>query len=204
MSINSYWFQTYMHEIGHALGLGHAGNYNSSASFSQDAKFSADSWQASVMSYFDQEMNPNTKADFAYTATLMPADIIAIQRLYGTDFETREGNTTYGAKTNVGGYLGDLMKMAFGEKAAIARVFIDNPMTLTIFDTGGRDTLNFAPSRYAQTINLQAGGVSDIMGMIGNVQIARGVMIENAIGGTSRDKIIGNVRDNVPQWRNGE
>ena len=30
--IDSYGFQTYLHEIGHALGLGHAGDYNGGAS----------------------------------------------------------------------------------------------------------------------------------------------------------------------------
>lgn len=31
LDLNSYMLQTYMHEIGHALGLGHAGNYNGDA-----------------------------------------------------------------------------------------------------------------------------------------------------------------------------
>ena len=32
--IDSYGYQTYIHEIGHALGLGHQGPYNGSASYS--------------------------------------------------------------------------------------------------------------------------------------------------------------------------
>jgi serralysin len=39
LSLNSYWFQTYMHEIGHAIGLGHAGNYNGSATWGRNNKF---------------------------------------------------------------------------------------------------------------------------------------------------------------------
>lgn len=31
--INSYTFQTYVHEIGHALGLGHPGNYNGAGNY---------------------------------------------------------------------------------------------------------------------------------------------------------------------------
>ena len=50
--LNSYSFQTYIHEIGHALGLGHAGNYNGEASFPYDAEFYNDGWPVSVMSYF--------------------------------------------------------------------------------------------------------------------------------------------------------
>ncbi|MEM9970467.1 MAG: matrixin family metalloprotease, partial [Pseudomonadota bacterium] len=30
---DGYFFQTYLHEVGHALGLGHAGNYNGNASY---------------------------------------------------------------------------------------------------------------------------------------------------------------------------
>ncbi|MHA3916475.1 matrixin family metalloprotease [Halovulum sp. GXIMD14793] len=37
--INSYSFQTYVHEIGHALGLGHQGNYNGSANYGTDETF---------------------------------------------------------------------------------------------------------------------------------------------------------------------
>jgi len=47
--IDSYGYQTYIHEIGHALGLGHQGPYNGSASYSTNAVFANDTWQYSIM-----------------------------------------------------------------------------------------------------------------------------------------------------------
>ena len=69
-TIDSYSFQTYVHEIGHALGLGHPGDYNASdgrpdPTYEADAKFLNDSWQASVMSYFNQAQNTYIDADEA-------------------------------------------------------------------------------------------------------------------------------------------
>jgi serralysin len=211
ISMNSYWYQTMVHEIGHALGLGHAGNYNGEASWPTSALYNNDSWQATVMSYFAQgdgdgvgqggftgdSVNPNINATYAYLATLMPADIIAIQNLYGTNVTTRAGNTVYGANSNVGGYFGQLMDQAVGGATATTRIFIDNPVALTIFDTGGRDTLDFSTVGVYQRINLNAGALSNVGGLRENLQIARGVVIENAIGGRAEDRIIGNARGNI-------
>lgn len=62
---DTYSLQTYIHEIGHALGLGHAGDYNGSATYGVDNKFTFDSWQTSVMSYFSQAENTDLDASYA-------------------------------------------------------------------------------------------------------------------------------------------
>lgn len=195
-SVNSYLFQTYLHEIGHALGLGHAGNYNGSATWGHDNKFANDSWQATVMSYFSQPENTNTGASYAYTATLMAADIIAIQSLYGTNVQTRSGDTVYGNHSNVDGYLGDLFDQWLGGAAPEAETYIGNAVTLTLFDTGGIDTLDASGISVAQRIDLNAEAKSDVGGLFGNIIIARGTVIENAIGGNGNDRLAGNAAAN--------
>ena len=92
----NYYLQTYIHEIGHALGLGHTGSYNGSASYGSDAHFANDSWQMSIMSYFSQSENTAVDASFAYLATAQLADIAAVHHLYGTPANIETGNTTYG------------------------------------------------------------------------------------------------------------
>ena len=203
-SVNSYWFQTYLHEIGHALGLGHAGNYNGSANYGDDALFENDSWQASVMSYFSQDENPNTGgASYAFTATAMAADIIAVQSLYGTNFQTRSGDTVYGNNSNVTGYLGDLFDQWMGGAPRTTAVYDNNPIAITLFDTGGQDTLDVSGQLVAQRVDLRSEAKSNVAGLIGNIIIARGTVIENAIGGSGNDTLSGNQVANVLTGGNG-
>ena len=97
--IDSYGYQTYIHEIGHALGLGHQGPYNGSASYSTDAVYANDTWQYSLMSYFSE---PNYGgSSYRYVITPQMADIYAVQSYYGAT-TTRTGNTVYGFHNTAG------------------------------------------------------------------------------------------------------
>jgi len=82
-TIDSYSFETYLHEIGHALGLGHAGPHDGSATFGTDNVYLNDIVLITLMSYLRVSDNPNVEGGQALRVSPMPADLLAIQRLYG-------------------------------------------------------------------------------------------------------------------------
>lgn len=181
--IGEYGYQTYIHEIGHAIGLGHGGPYDGSAEYPNDAAYVNDSWQASVMSYFSQTENTFVDASLGYTTTPMPADVIAVQDMYGTATDTRLGDTTYG----------------FGDTTGEARLNftqLDTPFSLTLVDSGGTDTLNLSGYSDDQVIDLNPLTYSDVGGGKGNLSIARGTTVENALGASGDDVLVGNDASN--------
>ena len=192
--LNTYSFQTYIHETGHALGLGHAGNYNGSASYASDSLYLNDAWATTVMSYFSQTDNTYFQAQGftqEFVVTPMVADGVAVANLYGTNTLTRTGNTTYGFNSTAGN--------------AVYDATLNPTVSYTIYDNGGTDTLDYSGFSQNQVINLNAETFSNIGSRVGNVSIARGAVIENAIGGSGADTIIGNRREQYAdrQWRRG-
>lgn len=175
--IGSYVFRTYMHETLHALGLGHPQDYDTVTHFKRSV-IANDSWQMSLMSYFDQNENTAINATKAYNVTPMLADYLAMTAMYGTA-AVRTGNTVYGVGSTAGGALDHVAQLGAGA-------------AFLIVDSAGTDRVDFRTSSAAQRIDLRAGAISDVMGAIGNMQIAPDTIIEYARGGQGSDTITGN------------
>ena len=176
----NYLYSTFVHEIGHALGLGHGGDYNGDVSW-RDLTYANDTYQMSVMSYLLPSENPftSTMSD-AYLLTPMLADALAVHSLYGAPTNVHTGDTVYGYGSNAG----DAYNLDLWDGST--------PYALTIVDSGGVDTLNLVNSATGVNLDLREGHFSDIMGLTGNLGIAYGTVVENATGSNLADEISGN------------
>jgi serralysin len=184
---------TLLHEIGHAIGLSHPAAYNASAgtsiTYRANATYYEDSLQYSVMSYFsERETGADFRTDAAgprrYSSAPLMDDISAAQRLYGVNTTTRTGDTVYGFNSNTG----RLWYSATNELSALV---------FCAWDAGGIDTFDFSGYlNNGQIIDLRQGCFSSVGGLVGNVSIALGAVIENAIGGNGSDTFRGNSANN--------
>ena len=193
-------FYLYLHEIGHALGLKHPGPYDVSSLSSIDKIFLNDTYQTTVMSYFRQNHDDFVDASFAYPVTPMIADIIAIQNFYGAPIDINAGDTVYGYGSNLDGYLGEFFKRWTGEE----NTPFEDPVTLTLYDNDGNDTLDLHTDTTDQRVDLHPEGISNVYGLVGNLIIARDTLIENFVAGSGDDSVLGNEAANLLEGRDGD
>ena len=176
-----------VHELGHTIGLSHPGDYDASdglpITYANDAEYYEDSAQYTVMSYFDET---DTGGDYhgAYAASLMLDDISAAQQEYGVNLTTRTGDTVYGFNSTA-------------DRPWYLATSASTKLIFAAWDAGGNDTFDFSGFGVAQTIDLREGFFSSVGGLVGNVAVAKGAAIENAIGGSGADGITGNALANA-------
>lgn len=202
-----YDFITYIHEIGHALGLKHPhnklGGFNTfpgvanGASFGDLGDFDLNQGLYTMMSYNDGwQTRPGGPlldtgvVTYGYEGTPMALDIAALQYLYGINTSYKAGNDSY----------------------VMPSANISGTFYSCLWDAGGNDTIRNS-SALASTIDLRtatlghdAGGggyLSFVGGIEGGFTIANGAVIENAAGGSAADWIIGNDTANMLRGNGG-
>ena len=206
--LNNHLFQTYIHEIGHALGLAHAGDYNAGngqpVTYPESVLYENDTLNLTIMSYITQSMNTNDNADFARVVTPQIVDVIAMDDLYGLAAEIYHGDTKYGVGSNVGGYM-DIVFSGLTDSSFTHQYWDSTqPVSFTIVDTGGLDKINFSTDTTNQIIDLRQKQISDIYGVKGSMIIARDTKIENYTAGSGNDDITGNTSNNLIRGNNGK
>ena len=191
-----YDFVTYMHEIGHALGLKHPHNkiggfqtfpgVGNGNSFGDLGDFDLNQGLYTMMSYNDGwQTRPGGPlldtgvVKYGYEGTPMALDIAALQYLYGVNSSYKTGDDSY----------------------MLAQANRSGTFFACLWDAGGTDIIRNQSAK-ASTIDLRAatlghdagggGYLSHVTGIEGGFTIAHGAVIENAAGGSAADLITGN------------
>ncbi|MDP4595117.1 MAG: zinc-dependent metalloprotease [Beijerinckiaceae bacterium] len=182
---------TLLHEIGHALGLKHPFETNANGDLNSILPSSLDSSINTQMSYTQyQPSNVGVASgnSIQYNglnpSTYSLYDIAALQYLYGSN-TTSVGNQTY----------------AF---------LPDDPVYITISDSGPNNTIDLSALTGANTVDLQGGGRSDLAitqslpfsinnqyNGTGALTIGYSAQVANVIGGSGADHVNGNSINNT-------
>ena len=162
-----------------------------------------------------------------FASTPQIHDVLAIQRIYGADMTTRTGDTTYGFNSNAGrdsydfaktpapvftiwdaggvdtldasGYAtNQIVDLREGALSSIGGVTYDTAPSFAQVNAN-RAAVGLAPvSLTTYNANMAALAANPVVGRLtDNVGIAYGAVVENGIGGSGNDLLVGNAAANV-------
>jgi hypothetical protein len=181
----TYYRETLVHEILHALGLKHPGTYNG-----DDAPEPIDAY-TNILGALEDNTN-YTLMSYIYAPNLVKLglgdgsvsrynmgvyDLLALRYLYGTG-NINAGDTTYTVTDTWGTYL------------------------RTIDDVSGVNTVNLSALSTGATLDLNQGAFSSVGQLttgdraLNNVSISYGTVVQNVLGSAYADVVVGNASAN--------
>ncbi|MCJ9729140.1 M10 family metallopeptidase C-terminal domain-containing protein [Bradyrhizobium sp. PRIMUS42] len=211
--LGNYYFTTALHELGHAFGLKHSQEAGGPGNVAVPSAH--DDSEYTVMSYRSyvggSTTSGYTNEAYGYSQTYMANDILALQTMYGADYTTQSGSTVYTWNPTTGQeFINGVGQLAPGGGVGGSA----NRIYETVWDGGGVDTYDLSNYTTNLSINLNPGASSVFssvqLAYLGNGHYASGNVynaylysgdarsyIDNAIGGSGNDAIVGNAIANT-------
>jgi serralysin len=212
-ALGNYYFTTALHELGHALGLKHSQETGGVANVAVPSAH--DDSEYTVMSYRSyvggSTTSGYTNEAYGFSQTYMANDILALQTMYGADYTTQSSNTVYTWNPTTGQeFINGVGQLAPGGGVGGSA----NRIYETVWDGGGVDTYDLSNYTTNLSINLNPGAASVFSSVqlanLGNGHYASGNVynaylyngdarsyIDNAIGGSGNDTLVGNAIANA-------